>query len=573
MKRFAFPASILFAMVYIVGSLWVGLQQIGDADLLEGQLTAAREYRGAVDRYHESLLASATRAWKYRAGGSEADRTLALKRLEAARQALNDLESADQQVKFGLDTWLDSDKARVGLDAVQLLASEDVAATQPRVESASSTLQAIRTQSLTVIRELDQQIERLQPELASERKWIRSLLIYGQLVMLGLVGLIYVSRRAEKSIRSQVERDQRRFAMMLSEVPEPIYVEDEDGRIIFWNSGAEKLYGWNGEAMIGKVSDEILNIHQAAPNHRSQHTDEYKSAPRWKGEIQAVNASGRTLNIERRRTKIMDGDQVTGVVVLDLDLGERKRMQVVDRRRQRLESLGTLASGIAHDLNNLLTPILMSSKMLARSDAKVNREGLIDTIHQAATRGAGLIEQLLLFARGGDGQHTSLDMATVLRDTAKILQRTLKKGMTVDLLIPDDLPTVQGDETEISQVVMNLAINARDAMPDGGTLRIEATSISLEKDRFFAFTQLPAGQYVRVAVTDTGVGISPDQRDRIFEPFFSTKERGQGTGLGLSTTLGIIKSHRGAVEVKSTVGEGTTIAFMLPSHENQERES
>ncbi len=564
-RSFAFPASIVFATIYIVLSLWIGLRNIGDANELESQLTAAREYRQAIDRYHEALLASATRAWKFRADGNDADRTLALERLEQARQALLDLESADQRVRFGLDNWLDPSKAQVGLDAVRLIASETDSASKNRVEVASSRLQEIRQQALAVIRELDNRIDRWQPELTSGRKLIRSLLIYGQLVMLGLLGLIYVSRRAEDELRNKAEREQRRFAMMLSEIPEPIYVEDSDGRIVFWNAGAEKLYGKSAAKMVGKIADEVFEMNPVSPSHSSQHSDDYRTAQRWKGEMRAAGACGRTLHIERRKTKIMEGAQVAGVVVLDLDLGERKRSQIVNRRRQRLEALGTLASGIAHDLNNLLTPILMSSKMLARRDAKVDRDGLIDTIEQAASRGAGLIEQLLLFARGGESQHTTLDLASVLQDTAKILQRTLSKDIKLELTINDSLPPVHGDETEISQVVMNLAINARDAMPNGGRLGILAEVVHLEKESYFAFTTLGEGSYVRVAVSDNGRGISPEQRDRIFDPFFSTKERGQGTGLGLSTTLGIVKSHQGAMDVKSVVGEGTTIAVLLPT--------
>ncbi|OYP31175.1 hypothetical protein CGZ80_21335 [Rhodopirellula sp. MGV] len=262
----------------------------------------------------------------------------------------------------------------------------------------------------------------------------------------------------------------------------------------------------------------------------------------------------------------MAGNRCEGVVVLDLDREQQNQTQLVDRRRQRLESLGTLSSGIAHDLNNLLTPILMSSQMLQREDPKINRGALLETIQQAATRGAGLIAQLLTFARGGEGTPVDLDIAPVLKDMATILQRTLKSNIRLEMSVPDALPLIRADETEIGQLVMNLAINARDAMPEGGTLTLRAAPIHLDEERLFSFTQLSPGDYVKLEIADSGCGIPVDLRDRIFEPFFSTKPRGQGTGLGLSTSLGIIKSHRGAVEVQSEIGEGTTLAVFLPTN-------
>ncbi|MCC9642276.1 two-component sensor histidine kinase [Rhodopirellula sp. JC740] len=239
--------------------------------------------------------------------------------------------------------------------------------------------------------------------------------------------------------------------------------------------------------------------------------------------------------------------------------------QQVERRRQRLESLGTLASGIAHDLNNLLTPILMSGKMLQRETPNVDRVALADTIVAGATRGADLIAQLLTFARGGDGNQSPVQLAKLLPETGRILERTLPKGISLHVCVDSDLPEVIGDETEMSQLVMNLAINGRDAMNGDGELTIAAERVSFDSEHSCSYTVLPPGDYVRISVTDNGHGIDESIRDRIFEPFFSTKQRGNGTGLGLSTTIGIIQSHRGAIEVETKVGEGTTFHVLLPS--------
>jgi len=289
--------------------------------------------------------------------------------------------------------------------------------------------------------------------------------------------------------------------------------------------------------------------------------------------LQAQTKDGRQLRIERRRTRVSDGDTAVGEVIFDFDLGQRTRQAAVERRRQRLESLGTLASGITHDLNNLLTPILMSSRMLQRDNKNLDREAMVDTIVSAAGRGAELISQLLTFARGGEGQHQPVDVSDLFDEVSRILKHTLSKNTTLKIEIEPDLPQVMADPTEISQVIMNLAINARDAMPEGGTLSITASRFPLASERTYSLVTLQPGDYVAIRVSDQGIGIPASIRDRIFDPFFSTKERGQGTGLGLSTSLGIIRGHGGAIDVNSTVGKGTSMTVILPTTNPTESEA
>mgnify|MGYP001811872001 CR=1 FL=1 len=202
--------------------------------------------------------------------------------------------------------------------------------------------------------------------------------------------------------------------------------------------------------------------------------------------------------------------------------------------------------------------------MLQREDSNVDREALVETIVSSASRGADLIAQLLTFARGGEGQHVPLQVDQIIPEVAAILQRTLPGSIELVVEVEGDLSAILGDETEISQVIMNLAINARDAMLEGGTLRISAKPIELGTERSFSFVALPAGCYVAITVSDTGSGITTEVRERMFDPFFTTKPRGQGTGLGLSTSLGIVLSHRGAVDVQSKPGEGTAITAVFP---------
>ncbi|NND97206.1 MAG: PAS domain S-box protein [Pirellulaceae bacterium] len=373
------------------------------------------------------------------------------------------------------------------------------------------------------------------------------------------------------SVRDVSEREDSRVRLkqheaLLREIPEPLQILDASGRIVYWNLGAQRLFGFEASEAIGHTSNDLLQIVVPVGDEANIHSREYSESERWIGELHASTKAGKPLRIERRRTRIQAADEIIGEVVFDLDLGERKRIQQVERRRQRLESLGTLASGIAHDLNNLLTPILMSTRMLQRENAKIDRDALLETIAKGASRGADLIAQLLTFARGGDGQHVPFKVDDLIPEVIGILTHTLPKEITIETEVEADLPEVCGDATEISQVLMNLAINSRDAMIGDGTLRIEAKRITLDTERSFSYTTLQPGQYVSITVSDTGTGIAPVIRNRIFDPFFTTKERGQGTGLGLSTSIGIIQGHHGAIDVRSVVGQGAVITVILPVH-------
>lgn len=371
------------------------------------------------------------------------------------------------------------------------------------------------------------------------------------------------------SVRDVSEREVSRLRLkqheaLLREIPDPLHIVDSTGTIIYWNVGAQRLFGYTSSEAIGRSANDLLGIVPPEGDDNNIHAAEYVDADRWTGELDAVTKDGRRMRIERRRTRIAEGDETIGEVVFDLDLGERKRLQRVQRRRQRLEALGTLASGIAHDLNNLLTPILMSSRMMQRGGANLDREAMLETIVSGASRGADLISQLLTFARGGDGEHHAVDAAELLAEVGGILKHTIRNEIELELDVQSELPEIFGDSTEISQVIMNLAINSRDAMPDGGTLKIAAKPLRLNAEHTYSLVTLQPGDYLAISVSDTGTGIPPNIRDRIFDPFFTTKERGQGTGLGLSTSVGIVRSHNGAIDIKSTVGEGTTVTVILP---------
>jgi signal transduction histidine kinase/ActR/RegA family two-component response regulator len=254
------------------------------------------------------------------------------------------------------------------------------------------------------------------------------------------------------------------------------------------------------------------------------------------------------------------------------EIGERERLQAQLLRSQRLESLGILASGIAHDFNNLLTPILMAAKLLREDRPDEERLQLLATLQASAERGAETVRQLLTFAGGTEGQRTTVHPGEIIQEVTAILQHTFPKTIHIRVDVPGHLPPVRGDATQLSQVLLNLCINARDAMPTGGRLVIKADKALLKPDGARLHPEARAGLYVWIAVADTGGGIPANVLDRIFDPFFTTKGPGKGTGLGLSTALGIVQGHGGFITVASETGRGSRFAVHLPAAPEETRQ-
>jgi PAS domain S-box-containing protein len=249
-----------------------------------------------------------------------------------------------------------------------------------------------------------------------------------------------------------------------------------------------------------------------------------------------------------------------------LDLTERKKLEQQFLRAQRMESIGTLAGGIAHDLNNVLGPIMMSIDLLRMKFTDPASRELLGMINSSAQHGADMVRQVLSFARGVTGRRMELQVKHLIKDIAKIATDTFLKSIVVRAGIPEGLWTLVGDPTQLHQVLLNLCVNARDAMPNGGTLTLAAENLALDARSAGVHPEAQPGQYVLLTVQDSGNGMSPEVVERIFDPFFTTKEVGKGTGLGLSTTLGIVKSHGGFVRVCSEPGTGTTFRVYLPAH-------
>jgi PAS domain S-box-containing protein len=379
--------------------------------------------------------------------------------------------------------------------------------------------------------------------------------------MLGTLYDITHQKLAEKKIHEQ--------AALLNIITDTICVRDLEQRIIFWNHGAENLYGFSADEAVSKNAKELLY------KDTSQVDVAIKTVVEsgfWQGELTIVGKDGREVIVSSRWTLMRDeAGQPKSILTVNTDITEKKQLEAQFYRAQRLESLGTLASGIAHDLNNILTPILTVSQLLPLKLKNIDERcaELLKMQEASAKRGADLVKQILSFARGAEGKRTCIQIQHLLLDIQRIARGTFPKSIAVEHYIPDNLATVIADATQIHQVLMNLIVNARDAMPNGGTLSISAENFYIDENYAQMDIEAKVGFYVVITIADTGVGITPEIIERIFDPFFTTKDANKGTGLGLSTVIGIIKNHRGFVNVSSEVGKGSQFQVYLPAKDSE----
>jgi PAS domain S-box-containing protein len=362
-------------------------------------------------------------------------------------------------------------------------------------------------------------------------------------------------RRAEERVREQAD--------IINLAHDAIVVHDLQGQIQLWNQGAERLYGWTALEVAGRNVDEIC-YDQLRPFHAAG--VDLGTKGKWSGELQHRCKDGSTVTVDSRWTLVRDDKgEPKSVLSINTDITERKNLEARFLRAQRVESIGALASGVAHDLNNILAPILMGAAVLRRAPMSKEDGMIVSTIETCAQRGADIVKQVLTFARGAEGARLLLQPGHLIDDMAKIAEGTFPKAITVQTSYPQSLWPIEGDPTQLHQVLLNLCVNARDAMSAGGTLALSAGNFPVDEHYASMTPGAKAGPHVLFVVKDTGTGIPHEIIDKIFDPFFTTKDVGHGTGLGLSTVIGIVKSHRGFLSVESEMGNGTTFKVFLPA--------
>jgi PAS domain S-box-containing protein len=374
--------------------------------------------------------------------------------------------------------------------------------------------------------------------------------------MVGVTIDLTERKHAEEKIREQ--------AALLDKAQDAIIVCDLNDRIIYWNRGAERIYGWNVEEAIGQDCREFF--FQGAPAVLNEIAAGLEQRGEWNGELQQADKYGRPVIVYSRWTRVRDEkSKPKSKLIISTDITERKLLEEQFLRAQRLESLGVLVSGIAHDLNNMLVPIVVGVDILRAQSISEDAEAMLQTMEASARRSTDMIKQMLTFARGGEASKALIHVDKLVKEMGKIVADTFPKSIQCRVRVDKSSRPVFGLPTQLHQILLNLCVNARDAMPDGGTLTLATENVKLSPEEAARHKDIKPGNYLCISVADTGAGMPPETLDKIFQPFFTTKAPGKGTGLGLSTCQSIAKNHNGFITVHSKVKSGTEFKVYLPA--------
>lgn len=367
------------------------------------------------------------------------------------------------------------------------------------------------------------------------------------------------------SDRKHSEERLREQANILDQASDAIFVADQQGKFTYCNQAAEEKLGWSKAETLGRPVSELFP--DFTPSWIAGLAPTTSGKGGWRGEIKFFNRKQELLIMDVGFTRILkvNSDEPTFAMICT-DITEQKRLAEQFLRVQRLENLGMLAAGIAHDLNNVLSPIGMVATLLRPRLSEERDQHFLDILEQSTNRGAGMVRQILSFAHGVSGELHEVQVKHLLRDVVAMIRETFPKNIVVDDVVPKDLQVVRGDPTQIHQVVLNLCVNARDAMAEkGGTLLVEAENVTLDGTARQILPQSSPGDWIKIEIADTGAGIVPEILTEIWSPFFSTKAPDKGTGLGLPTVRGIVERHSGFIHVESTPGSGSTFQVYLPA--------
>jgi len=367
-----------------------------------------------------------------------------------------------------------------------------------------------------------------------------------------------------KRAESERRDSQLRFQTLIENSNDVIMVLDPEGTVTYISPTCRRILRWDPADVVGRHAEEFIHPDDWPRVSVALRRRLTVTGPGEYREFRIRCGDDTWLDAEGLGYKPGPGSPVDGIIVTVRDITERKRLESHLRQTSKLEAIGTLAGGVAHDFNNLLTGILGFAELLLMDMTDTRHASHLRLVRDLAERGAGLVRQLLLFSRAQAGERARVDLNRVIEDLTRLLGRIIGEDIHADLVLAPDLVPVYADAAQMEQVVMNLAVNARDAMPGGGTLTIGTHNVKLTREPPGAVARVGPGTYACVSVSDTGHGMDESTRERIFEPFFTTKEVGQGSGLGLATVYGIVRQHQGTIEVESRPGRGTTFRVYLP---------
>lgn len=379
-----------------------------------------------------------------------------------------------------------------------------------------------------------------------------------------VVNVLVVSRDVTE--RREAEMQLREQASLLDKARDAIIAVDLEHRISYWNASAERMYGWTDTEVFGRDL-RTLGLGYDPARFETAWTETLAHGE-WRGQFQLKSRRNAPVPVATTWSLVLNREgRPRTLLLIDSDLTEEKKLQSQLQRAHRLESIGTLTGGIAHDLNNVLTPILMAVELLQAYELPGTAAKAVGAIDSSATHGAALVRQLLGFARGTEGERAVISSDKFVHELHVMLRQMLPQRVKLETAFARDLWPISADVTQLKQVMLNLCINACDAMSRNGTIVLGAKNTDVGEKLARTMLDASPGPHLQLSVSDTGTGIPPEILEKIFDPFFTTKEIGKGTGLGLSMVQGILKGHRGIVQVESTVGVGTTFHIFLPAVE------
>ncbi len=394
-------------------------------------------------------------------------------------------------------------------------------------------------------------------------RWIRTVRVPMHDESGNLVRLAYLSE--DLTERKQAEESMRVQKFALEASANGIVITDIEGTILWANQAFSKMTGYSLAEAQGQCPD-FLKSNQQEPAFYSAMWTRILAGETWHGELINRRKDATLYTEEMTITPCQNSTgQITHFIAIKQDITGRKQLEAQYLRSQRMETIGALASGIAHDLNNMLAPVLMCVSLLRGTTSGEEQEKLLQILENSACHGGELIKQVLAFARGVANQPMLLQPVRLIKEFKKLVDNTFPKSIQITADLPATSQTIQADPTQLHQVLMNLCVNARDAMPHGGVLSIALRDVVLDEHLCALVPEARPGEYVLISVTDTGAGIPPELREKIFEPFFTTKETGKGTGLGLTTTQAIVRAHGGFIGISSEPEHGTQFKVYLPA--------